>query len=90
MAFGWRHKEPPSAARSWIPGTSDTVVSQDLEFGFQVTPQFTLRSLLIDGFTAEFIYLARIDWESSTTFSDVPPTPNLDAQIDAAVEPAEL
>ena len=65
------------------PGSGETVVSRDLDFGFRVAPQVTLRSFLIDGFTAEFIYLGIDDWRSSATFDDVPPTPNLDAAIEA-------
>lgn len=74
-----------SSFRSEIldPGSGDTVVSQDLDFGLQVGPQFTLRSFLIDGFTAELVYLGVDEWRSSATFDDVPPTPNLDAEIEA-------
>jgi hypothetical protein len=65
------------------PDSGDTVVSQDLDFGFRVAPQVTLRSFLTYGITAEFVYLGLEDWRSSATFDDVPPTPNLDAEIEA-------
>lgn len=65
------------------PASGDTVVSQDLDFGFRVAPQVTLRSFLLDGFTAEFIFLDVDGWRSSASFNDVPPTPNLDAAIEA-------
>ncbi|MEM8669841.1 MAG: BBP7 family outer membrane beta-barrel protein [Planctomycetota bacterium] len=74
-----------SAFRSEIldPGSGNVVVSQDLDFGLQLAPQVTLRSFLIDGVTAEFIFLGGIDWESTASFDDVPPTPNLDADVKA-------
>ncbi|WP_182865103.1 BBP7 family outer membrane beta-barrel protein [Rhodopirellula sp. JC639] len=74
-----------SSFRSEIldPSSGDTVVFQDLDFGLRVGPQVTLRSFLIDGFTAEFVYFGLDDWRSSARFDDVPPTPNLDAAIEA-------
>ncbi|MFG0254442.1 MAG: BBP7 family outer membrane beta-barrel protein [Rhodopirellula sp. JB053] len=65
------------------PGSGEAVVSQDLDFGFRVAPQVTLRSYLIEGFTAEFVYLGIDDWRSLARFDDVPPTPNLDAEVEA-------
>jgi len=65
------------------PGSGDAVISQELDFGFRVAPQITLRSYLLEGFTAEFVYLGIDDWRSSATFDDVPPTPNLDAEIES-------
>ncbi|MEM9365510.1 MAG: BBP7 family outer membrane beta-barrel protein [Planctomycetota bacterium] len=63
------------------PGSGNAVVSQNLDFGVPVAPQASLRSFLLDDLTAELSFLYMDSWESSAVFNDVPPSPNLDAQI---------
>ena len=74
------------------PNNNAVTIAQTLDHGFPAAPRFRISSLLLDSCRTEFTYYKLEDWSSMASVSNVPPTPDLDAQFgyDAGLENFEL
>ncbi|MEM7478274.1 MAG: BBP7 family outer membrane beta-barrel protein [Planctomycetota bacterium] len=77
-----------SSFRSEIlePGSGSVTVSQDLEHGFPVAPRVRAEVQLLDSFYVEGVYFGTSDWNSNAQLQNVPPLPDLSADIAYSAE----
>jgi hypothetical protein len=72
-----------SSFRSEIldPNNNSVVVAQELEYGIPIAPRIRLGVLLLEDLRTEFSYFGTSDWESTASLRNVPPVPDLSADI---------
>ena len=68
------------------PGSGSVTISQDLEHGFPVAPRIQVATRLYGCWHAQLVYFGTDAWDSTARIRDVPPMPDLSADINYEAE----